>query len=325
MPKGILIPLAWALWCVLLLVLLYGLVRVATERTTSPEAGRGLGVLVIGALLVVLAVVGALLFLAVRKGSNTGIITIAVIVGWPVALLILSPVVRVLKERSFAASEARAGDFRHPVLDSMARAITTNDTTTLTQLLKGQGPPQGRDRDGNDLLAYALLNLRDRRGAVEPVRILLEAGADPRQARLGSGSDVIGFTVLGITPAQREAVRLLLEHGADPNIRDPQTGLTPLGSVSDDIETVRMLVEHGADINAIQFNGTTPLIRCIMSRQWDCALYLIEKGANLDVRNPDGLSVDYYLNDWKESVFGEHPEGWDRVRAAIAARRRQPA
>jgi hypothetical protein len=31
--------------------------------------------------------------------------------------------------------------------------------------------------------------------------------------------------------------------------------------------------------------------------------------------------VDYYLNDWKESVYGEHPEGWDKVREAIAERR----
>ena len=26
------------------------------------------------------------------------------------------------------------------------------------------------------------------------------------------------------------------------------------------------------------------------------------------------------LKDWKDSVYGEHPEGWDRLRAAIAAR-----
>jgi hypothetical protein len=52
------------------------------------------------------------------------------------------------------------------------------------------------------------------------------------------------------------------------------------------------------------------------------ALYLIEKGARLDVANQHGLSVDYYLKDWKESVYGNHPEGWDRVRAAIEARRR---
>ncbi len=56
----------------------------------------------------------------------------------------------------------------------------------------------------------------------------------------------------------------------------------------------------------------------------DSALYLIEKNAKLDVVNANGLSVDYYLNDWKESVYGEHPAGWDSVRAAIARRRASP-
>jgi hypothetical protein len=73
-------------------------------------------------------------------------------------------------------------------------------------------------------------------------------------------------------------------------------------------------------VDRIQSDGTPAIVRFIGTRQWDSALYLIEKGAKLDV-NQNGLSVDYYLNDWKESVFGEHPEGWDRVREAIAKHR----
>ncbi len=320
--RGIVVPLAWVLWGVLFIVLVVGLVRVATERTTSPESSRGIGVLVIGALLVVLVGLGALLYLAERKGSSSGIITIAVIVGWPVALLVLSPAVKAFKDRSFAASEARSGDFRDPRLDAMARAIVGDDTTALRQLLGGQAPPSGKDRAGNDLLAFALLNLRDRRGAVDPVRVLLDAGADPRQSRMGSGEELLVFTILGITPEQRETARLLLDHGADPNAYDPQREQTALGIAIEDFETLRLLVERGADINALQFNGTTPLINSISGQHWDCALYLVERGANLDIRNPDGLSVDYYLNDWKDSIFGNPlPEGWLRVREAIAARR----
>ena len=39
------------------------------------------------------------------------------------------------------------------------------------------------------------------------------------------------------------------------------------------------------------------------------------------VRNEHGVSLDYYLDEWKNDVFGEHPEGWDKLRAAIAIRR----
>jgi ankyrin repeat protein len=248
-----------------------------------------------------------------------------VILAWPLAVLVAGPLVRGFRDRSSANAEARIGDFRDPTLASMAEAIRTDNTTILTRLLNGQPPPDGKDRAGNDLLAYALLHLRDRRGRVGPVRVLLDAGADPRRSRLGTGEDVLNFMVLGITPEGREAVRLLLEHGADPNIVDPTSGDTPLRSVSGDPAVVRMLVEHGAKIDQLQSGGITALIHFISTREWDTALYLIEKGANLDVVNEHGLSVDYYLKDWRESVYGEHPEGWDKVRAAIAVRRTAPA
>jgi hypothetical protein len=301
--------------------LLYGLVRVSTERTSSPEAGRGLGVMLVVALLVVAGIAGVLLNLAVRKQSTAGLVTMALVLGWPVFVLVASPVVRAYKERRFENEFARTGDFRDPSLAAMAQAIRANDTATLSRLLDGQPPPPGADRAGNDLLAWALIMVRDQRGSPAPVRVLLEAGASPRLTRMGSGEDVLSFMVRGLTPTGRDVVRLLLEHGADPNVRDPQSEFTPLGELDGEPELVRLLVEHGADMNALQFNGVTPLIRYIMRRDWESALYLVTMGADLDVKNADGLSVDYYLNDWKESVFGEHPEGWDRVRNAIAARR----
>jgi hypothetical protein len=169
----------------------------------------------------------------------------------------------------------------------MARAIAANDSATLVQLLGGKRPPEGKDRAGNDLLAYAIVVARDKQGGSGPVRALLAAGADP-------------------------------------NVVDPRSGNTPLGEISDDVEMVRAFVDNGADIDRIQSDGTPAVVRFIGTRQWDSALYLIEKGARLDIVNQYGLSVDYYLNDWKESVFGEHPEGWDRVREAIAKRRAAP-
>ena len=99
-------------------------------------------------------------------------------------------------------------------------------------------------------------------------------------------------------------------------------GTTPMADGGAAPELVRLLVEAGADIDQTLPGGESVLVRFISRQQWDSALFLIDRGANLDVTNPDGLSVDYYLNEFKDSVYGEHPEGWDRVRAAIRARRR---
>ena len=174
------------------------------------------------------------------------------------------------------------------------------------QLLKGQPPPQAKDRAGNDLLAYALVLVREKQGRAEPVRVLLDAGADPRKSWVGSAEDVVNYLILAHSPDGREALRLVLEHGADPNAVDPQNRQTPIGTVYDDPEMVRVLAEHGADLDHIQSDGTPAVVGFIGTRQWESALYLIEKGAKLDISNSHGLSVDYYLNQWKESVDGEH-------------------
>lgn len=283
MNTRILVPVNWTLWGILLAVLLYGLVRVSTERTSSPEAGRGLGIFAVLFLLVLLAGAGFLLNVAARRESTKGLITLTVILAWPLVSIVADPAIKAYKGRRFAADEARVGDFKDATLASMARAIAANDSATLVQLLGGKRPPEGKDRAGNDLLAYALVVARGRQGGAGPVRALLAAGADP-------------------------------------NVVDPRSGNTPLGDIYDDAEMVRAFVDNGADIDRIQSDGTPAVVRFIGTRQWDSALYLIEKGARLDIVNQHGLSVDYYLNDWKESVFGEHPEGWDKVREAIAKR-----
>jgi hypothetical protein len=271
-------------------------------------------------VLVLLAVAGALLYTAVRKQSSAGIITMTVLLAWPAVLLVAGPLVKGYKERSFATDEARVGDFRDAVLASLARAIEQGDTTRLGQLLNGQPPSEGKDRAGNNLLAYSLVVVRDKTGSASAVRVLLDAGADPGKTRMGSGEDIIRYLVVAPSPEVHETLRLLLEHGADPDVVDPQAGDTPLG-IAHDLETVHLLVEHGAKVDRIQFNGLPAVVRFIGQRDWASALYLIEKEARLDIANDDGLSVDYYLKQWEESVDGEHPEGWDKVRAAIALRR----
>jgi hypothetical protein len=284
MNTRVLVPVNWTLWGILLAVVLYGLVRVSTERTSSPEAGHGLGIFAVLFLLVLLAGVAALLTVAARKDSTKGLITLTVILAWPLVSIVAGPAIKAYKGRRFADDEARVGDFKDATLASMARAIATNDSATLMQLLGGKRPPEGTDRAGNDLLAYALVVARGRQGGAGPVRAILAAGADP-------------------------------------NVVDPRSGNTPLGDIFDDAEMVRAFVDNGADIDRIQSDGTPAVVRFIGTRQWDSALCLIEKGAKLDIVNQHGLSVDYYLNDWKESVFGEHPEGWDKVREAIAKHR----
>ena len=169
------------------------------------------------------------------------------------------------------------------------------------------------------------MTVRHRNGSAAVVRALLEAGAYPRTTRLESSEDVLTYLIPASSPDKHEVMRLLIEHGADPNAADPLSGDTPLGAAYLDLETIRLLVEHGADPDRARFTGSLLIVRVIAAQQWESALYLIERGVSLEPAPTDsGLSVDFYLEDWKESVYGAHPRGWDRVREAIAARRTPP-
>jgi ankyrin repeat protein len=169
-------------------------------------------------------------------------------------------------------------------------------------------------------MGYALAVLRDRKHSLDCLRALLEAGSDPSTARLPDGRAPIHYMIVDITPLGREAVVLLLQHGADPNAVDPVTGDAPIRMSGYSPDLVRALIEAGAEMDRIQPNGVTALVDFVGEWRWESAQFLVERGARLEVVNEDGLSLDYYLESWKDSVFGEHPEGWDRLRDAIAAR-----
>ena len=319
----VLVPLAWIVWSVLLIGLVFITFRISTERTSSPEGGRGLGLFVAGLMFLGLAVIGALLWWFARKPSTTGLLIVTLVMLYPIVLLVAGPVIKAFKEHRFTQAEAAVGDFKDAALASMATAIASNDVATLEKLLGGRPPPAGADRAGHDLLAFAIVTLADGKCGVGPVRTLLAAGANPNVSRLPNGRPLITWLIVSrySAPEAPEAVRLLLEHKLDPNVRDPAHRGTALRDAGEQPDIVRLLVDHGVDLDPLDEYGLPPVVHFVSTRAWDSALILIEKGARLDIVNAHGVSLDYYLKDWKDSVFGEHPPGWDQVRSAIARRR----
>lgn len=89
------------------------------------------------------------------------------------------------------------------------------------------------------------------------LRLLLDHKAD-LNAQNNSGQSPL---TAAIRCRHSKIVQTLVEHGADVNIINPVDGSTPLhlASCSESLEMIKFLMKMGADIDAMNFEGRTPL------------------------------------------------------------------
>ena len=152
------------------------------------------------------------------------------------------------------------------------------------------------------------LHVAVERGRVGGAKVLLKAGADP-DARYGGGNR---YSPLFLARRSLAMTKILLEHGADVKSSEA-IGCTALHWAADSSEqgVIEALVEAGADLGAksstvnydhavtydhadqelpIVFNGMTPLHDAVYSRNYPGILALLHKGADINVKDDDGLS-----------------------------------
>ncbi len=119
---------------------------------------------------------------------------------------------------------------------------------------------------------------------------------------------------------QAETVRALLESGIDPNIRNERLpngdgNNTPLwfavqGRQPADLRILEQLILRGADINAQGEYGTTALHIACAWGQLEAVKYLVEKGADLEIKDADGLTP----KDVVEQGYEKGGEKTERLR-----------
>ena len=201
----------------------------------------------------------------------------------------------------------------------MKSAARGNDTVGLQKLLKGPRSPNARDAEGKSLLYHAA-----DQGHVEPMRLLLEAGAEIdapsrelqtaplHMAAVGghleavrflvqSGAqkdltDAIGRTPLGfaVFSGHVDIARFLVEEGANKDeLFNKRHGTTALHVEAEDgnLTTVRFLVEIGCDKDATDHFGGTPLHRAAEADRLDIVRFLVESGACRHSTDEDGRTA----------------------------------
>ena len=111
-------------------------------------------------------------------------------------------------------------------------------------------------------------------------------------------------------------VKSLLDLGADVNVKDDASN-TPLFSasgsiryykrreVANNLDIVKLLIERGADINSAGVAGPA-LVASIQARSLEVFDYLLEKGANVKVKNKDGMTplmlIAYSYNNRNKEI-----------------------
>jgi ankyrin repeat protein len=178
--------------------------------------------------------------------------------------------VKLLVERG-AKVDVRSKLGRTPLLIACSYA---DNLEVVRFLLQSGGKITDRDLFGETLLTSA-----SKRGAVQLVNFLLEAGAD-----MHSGGGFVGRSPLAWAAEEgnAETVACLLEHGA---AKDPKSLNSALfnAAVRGPTQAVRHLLEHGADVNLPSgFAGYTPLLGAAYSENAsvDTVQLLLEKGAD---------------------------------------------
>ena len=121
---------------------------------------------------------------------------------------------------------------------------------------------------------------------IEAVKALIASGAD-----VDHEDDMMGYTPLCLTN-DIEMMKVLISAGADINHQDKRMGYTLLMNAlnSSNIKTAKFLIEKGADINLKSNDGANALIlACGCSEE--IAKQLIEKGADIHALTDRGMGV----------------------------------
>lgn len=140
---------------------------------------------------------------------------------------------------------------------------------------------QGEGKIDKNTYRVNVLAHAARKGDTELVKYLFEQGLDPSKDDLYYALDEAAYY------GQLEIVKLLTEGGFDPNKYDLGAADHPLLKAArhGDIEMATYLLEKGADINVKDWKGNSTLSLAAWEGKIEMAKFLINKGVDVDARN----------------------------------------
>ncbi len=188
-----------------------------------------------------------------------------------------------------------------PARSDFARAIRADDLAALRKLASSPAAANSPGVLQNTPLHYAALY-----GSPAAMRILLNAGADPR-ARNTSAATPLVYAAWNF-----KKTRLLVEHGAEVNCAQ-KDGITPLivaASAHGNIATVRYLIEQGADVRGFDKSRDNALLRSAFMSDPEILQLLLAHGGDPHLADGAGFNALHNAAAFQDS---------ERMRLLLAA------
>ena len=279
-------------------------------------AGRGLARGLATLIAPVLLIAAALFIWGQRGGPRAAFWAGFGVMAIPLMVIARNKLVGTVDRLDRAAGKALYGRFDDSRLTRMARAIEKEDTATVRALI-GEGPIdfEARSKRGRTILGRAIEHASEYMStpaALEPVRMLLEAGAkplpnviepEPSQGNLDAHL-LIAFVFGSAYGNTIPLLDMLLAAGADPNTRNYEQ--QPLYfSTYMSLPKLEVLAKHGADFTALETTrmdrqGYTGAMFAAEIGEWGIVEFMLDHGVNADHVAPDGNTLRKIIAEKRE-------------------------
>lgn len=279
--QRVLIIVSWCLVGVVALQAVFGLVAALSAREArAQQAGPAV-------ILLLLLLPAAGLILWGGKKASVPVLACGVLVASFPMVMALDPIFREKVPMRNPYADAK-GQFDDADLQEMAKYIWRGDIAAMRGLEAKGNAWRAKDTK-HALLVYAAAEALQPDHGIEPLRVMLELGQSPRQA--AEAAQILHRAASDTGERAAQVLGIWLLAGADANAL-PDSGEPALHAARRFPDRVRLLLAHGAQINRTDRRGYTALMAAAQDHSgWPAAMVLLEAGADIAHRAPDGLTV----------------------------------
>lgn len=181
-------------------------------------------------------------------------------------------------------------DLQNAIGDTaLMNATYSGNIEIIKLLLEHDADIEIRQRNGLTALILACDEYEEFVSNVEIVKLLLQYGADVN-ARSNDGATAL---ILAVENENIDIVDLLLEKGADIHFRYTNSKYTILhkATIIGNNNIIKLLLDNGSYIEEMDENGLTPLSIAILLNKIDTVKFLIQNGANVNLKYKKTISL----------------------------------